>query len=364
MSKRIVVMAVALVVGLSSAFAQETSKKSDAAAKSAEKAPRLVVVEAVKDFGTIPRGDKLDWSFLVRNTGNADLQITAARPSCGCTVADFDKVIKPGETGKVTAHVDTSNFAGPIAKAVTIDTNDPSTPSAQLTIHAVVKPYVEANPAGFVRFNMLQGETDVQTVTLYSEENEPFEIVRVESPQPWIKVDYKKIEDPAQILPAVGRPGQAQYRVNITAGGNDAKLGPLAEKVHIVTNSKHSPDYWLSVSGVIRPTFRIEPSGVNFGEVTPADSAATRSVVLRSNNLKSPETFIVSKVESTVPGVTADVKPTQNKGEYEVTLQVAPTAKAGDVDGKVTIYTNDKVNPVVTVPIKGTIKMATPTASR
>lgn len=368
MSKRIAVTAFALFVCLSSAFAApEKSKKSDAtasSAKSAEKAPRLMLVEPVKDFGTVPRGDKLDWSFLVKNTGNADLQIIAARPSCGCTVADFDKVIKPGQTGKVTAHVDTTNFAGPIAKAITLDTNDPTTPSTLVTIHAIVKPYVEAHPAGFVRFNLLQGETDVQTVTLYSEETEPFEIVKVDTPQPWIKVDYKKIEDAAQIVSTVGRSGQAQYRVNITAGGNDAKIGPLAEKIHIVTNSKHSPDYWLSVSGVIRPTFRVEPSGVNFGEVTPADSAATRSVVLRSNNLKAPETFIVSKVESTVPGVTANVKPTQNKGEYEVTLQVAPTAPAGDVDGKVTIYTNDKVNPVVTVPVKGTIKMAMPTASK
>ncbi len=362
MSKRIVFIALALVMSLSSAFAAEQSKakKSEAA----DKAPHMTIVEPVKDFGTVPRGDKLDWSFAVKNTGNADLEIIAARPSCGCTVADFDKVIKPGQTGKVTAHVDTTNFAGPIAKAVTLDTNDPSTPSAQITIHAVVKPYVEAHPAGFVRFNMLQGDTDVQTVTLYSEETEPLEILKVESPEPWIKVDYKKIEDPTQVVTTVGRPGQNQYRVNITAGGNDAKIGPLAEKVHIVTNSKHSPDYWISVSGVIRPTFRVEPSGVNFGEVTPADSAATRSVVLRSNNLKAPETFVVNKVESTVPGVTANVKPTQNKGEYEVTLQVAPTAKPGDVDGNVTIYTNDKVTPVVTVPVKGTIKTVATTSSK
>ncbi len=359
MSKRIVFIALALLISLSSAFAAEQSKKSDAPAK----APHMTVIEPVKDFGTVPRGDKLDWSFAVKNTGDADLEIIAARPSCGCTVADFDKIIKPGQTGKVTAHVDTTNFAGPIAKAVTLDTNDPSTPSTQVTIHAIVKPYVEAHPAGFVRFNMLQGDTDVQTVTLYSEETEPFEILKVETPEPWIKVDYKKIDDPAQVVPTVGRPGQNQYRVNITAGGKDAKIGPLAEKVHIVTNSKHSPDYWISVSGVIRPTFRIEPSGVNFGEVAPTDSAATRSVVLRSNNLKTPELFVVNKVESSVPGVTANVKPTLNKGEYEVTLQVAPTAKPGDVDGNVTIYTNDKVTPVVTVPVKGTIKavsVATP----
>ncbi|MGZ8854278.1 MAG: DUF1573 domain-containing protein, partial [Thermoanaerobaculia bacterium] len=163
MSKRIVVTALALLVSLTSVFAQEQNKtkkseatatsKEKAAEKAADKAPRLTVVESVKDFGTVPKGEKLDWSFVVKNTGNADLEILAARPSCGCTVADFDKIIKPGQSGKVTAHVDTTNFAGPIAKAVTIDTNDPSTPSAQVTIHAIVKPYVEAHPAGFVRFN-------------------------------------------------------------------------------------------------------------------------------------------------------------------------------------------------------------------
>ncbi|MGZ8851683.1 MAG: hypothetical protein ACXW3E_15325, partial [Thermoanaerobaculia bacterium] len=62
--------------------------------------------------------------------------------------------------------------------------------------------------------------------------------------------------------------------------------------------------------------------------------------------------------ESNVPTVVTSLKPTANKGEYEVTLQVAPTAKAGDIDGQVKIYTNDKINPVVTVPVRGTVKTA------
>src|ERR1041385_2705191 len=143
-----------------------------AASADEEKAPRLTIVEPVKDYGTVPKGDKLEWGFVVKNTGNADLQIISAKPGCGCTVADFDKVIKPGETGKVTAHVDTTAFAGPISKSVTLETNDPNTPTAQLTLHAIVKPYVEAYPAGFVRFNLLQGDADSQTATLYSEEDE------------------------------------------------------------------------------------------------------------------------------------------------------------------------------------------------
>ena len=363
MSKRLLFTAFAFLVSLGSLSAAENTKaKSDEAA--ADKAPRLTIVEPVKDYGTVPKGDKLDWAFVVKNTGNSDLQIISAKPGCGCTVADWDKVIKPGQTGKVTAHVDTTNFAGPIAKGVTLETNDPSNPTAQLTIHAIVKPYVEAYPAGFVRYNLLQGDAETQSVTLYSEEDDPFEITKVDVPGEWVKAVPRKITDPAQMVPNVGRPGQNQYRLDITVGGPDAKIGPLADRIHVVTNSKHQPEYFISISGVIRPTFRVEPSGVNFGEVAPTDNAATRSVILRSNNLKTPEVFSVTKVESTTPTVVTSMKPTANKGEYEVTLQVSPTAKPGDIDGQVKIYTNDKINPIVTVPVRGTVKTAPASASR
>lgn len=368
--KRMFVIAMALVVSSTTLMAGETPKTtkakkddSEAAAKvaaaeqkEAEKAPKLSIVDPVKDFGVVAKGDKLDWGFSIKNTGTTDLQIISAKPGCGCTVADFDKVIKPGETGKVTAHVDTTNFAGPIAKSVTVETNDPNNPTSQLTIHAIVKPYVEAYPAGFVRYNMLQGDTETQSVTFYSEEEEPFEITKIEVPGDYVKATLKKLESESDKVPNVGRPGQSQYKVDITVGGPDAKIGPLGEKVHILTNSKHQPEYWISLSGVIRPTIRVEPLGINFGEITPSDNGATRVVMLKSNDLKTPDRFVVSKAETSTPLVGVTVKPTPNKGEYEVTLQIAKDAKPGDIDGAVKIYTSDKINPIVTVPIKGTIK--------
>ena len=376
-SKRILIVMIAVLVALTAAisFAADPpakEKKIDAAEvkKEAEKAPRLTIIEPVKDYGTIPKGEKLDWSFVVKNTGDADLQIIAAKPGCGCTVADFDKVIKPGETGKVTAHVDTTAFAGPIAKSVTLETNDPTTPTSQLTIHAIVKPYVEAFPAGFVRFNLLQGDADSQTVTIYSDEDDPFQVTSVETPAPepgkdsWIKASFEKITNEGDLAPNVGKPGQNQYKVKITVGGPDARVGPLAEKVRIVTNSKHQPEYLVSVAGVIRPPFRVEPIALNFGEVTPADGAATRMVIVHSNNMKTPESFVVSKAESSNSAVVTSVKPTANKGEYEVTLQIAKDAKPGDVDGTVKIFTNDKVIPIVTVPMKATIKAAPKSAAK
>lgn len=370
-SKRILIVMIAVLVALTAAisFAADPPAKAEEK-KDAEKAPRLTIVEPVKDYGTIPKGEKLDWSFVVKNTGDADLQIIAAKPGCGCTVADFDKVIKPGETGKVTAHVDTTAFAGPIAKSVTLETNDPTTPTSQLTIHAIVKPYVEAYPAGFVRFNLLQGDADSQVVTIYSEEDDPFQITNIETPAPepgkdsWIKASFEKITNEGDLAPNVGRPGQNQYKVKITVGGPDARVGPLAEKIRIVTNSKHQPDYLVSIAGVIRPPFRVEPSALNFGEVTPADATATRMVILHSNNLKTPESFVVSKAESSSSAIVTSVKPTANKGEYEVDLQIAKDAKPGDLDGTVKIFTNDKVIPVVTVPMKATIKALPKSAAK
>src|SRR5207253_6146427 len=40
----------------------------------------------------------------------------------------------------------------------------------------------------------------------------------------------------------MGRKDQNQWKVNITVGGPDAKLGPLMDKVHIYTTSKRSEE--------------------------------------------------------------------------------------------------------------------------
>jgi len=353
MSKRLFSITFALVLAAAAPYA--VAQKAEKGATETAKAPRLTLVEPLKDFGTVPKGQKIDWAFQIKNTGTADLEIISAKPACGCTVANFDKIIKPGQVGKLEAHVDTQGFAGPISKAVTLETNDPNTPTAQVTISAIVKPYVEAYPVGYVRYNMLQGDSEKQSVTLYSEEEEPFEIVKIEAPQEWIKVDAKKLEG-TDVVPEIGRKGQAQYKLDVTVGGDDARVGPLAEKIHIITNSRHQPEYWISVTGVVRPPYRVDPTGVNFGEVAPTDSAATRTISIRSNNLKAPAEFSVTKVESGVAGVTAEVKPTERAGEYAVTLQVAKDAKPGALDGNVTIYTSDKAKPTVTVPVKGTVK--------
>lgn len=316
-------------------------------------APRMTIVEPIKDFGTVAKGEVLTYQFQIKNTGDQDLEILKVQPACGCTVAKYDAVIKPGETGMVEAAVKTETFQGPISKPVTIQTNDPDMPTAQVSIRANVKPYVEAYPAGFVRFNLLQGDKDKRSVVLYSEEEEPFTIESIEVPGDWVKVDYAPVAK-AERAP-VGREGQNQYKLDVIVGGASAPVGPLMDKIRIHTSSKHQPEYLLTLSGMVRPAYTVSPSVLNFGEVNLQGSETVRVITVSTNNSESPAAFKVNKVESTNPQINAAAKSTA-PGQYQVEVRLSGDAAAGAVAGDLKIYTSDAATPVITVPVRGMIK--------
>ena len=76
------------------------------------------------DFGTIATGDKVEYLFNFKNTGTADLIITNAVGSCGCTIPEYPKVpIKPGESGQMKVSFNSAGKTGLQQKSVTITTN-------------------------------------------------------------------------------------------------------------------------------------------------------------------------------------------------------------------------------------------------
>jgi major membrane immunogen (membrane-anchored lipoprotein) len=85
------------------------------------KYPAMTFQKEEHDFGTIKQGDKVSTDFQFKNTGEADLIITSARGSCGCTVPDYPKTpIKPGETGNIKVSFDSKGKQGKTSKTVTI----------------------------------------------------------------------------------------------------------------------------------------------------------------------------------------------------------------------------------------------------
>jgi hypothetical protein len=319
--------------------------KAPAAAGKAVAAPKIEIAQETKEMGTVPKGQLIETDFLIKNVGGSDLVITDARPSCGCTVSSFDKLIKPGAEGKVHTSVDTKSFSGPISKSVLVVSNDPDRPQMNLFVKALVKPFVDVAPQAYVRFSVVKGDPASQDVVLISEEK-GFKPTVAETAQPYVKAEVSPAGDKDKIA---GRPGE-QYKLAISVTP-DAPEGLLNAPVRLTTGIAQQPTLEIPVSGIVRPRVSVTPITVNFGNFTPSKDPITRNIVVTNNKPGTP--VKVTKAEVSVPGFMTDVVPTQEGVSYTVVVKASDKVKKGAVDGKVTLYTSDKEKSVIEIPLKG-----------
>lgn len=92
-------------------------------------APELTVVQGSFNFGSIPQGKKVQHDFIIKNSGDAPLQIKNLSAACGCTAAKPSaSSVLPGKSAKIQVIFDSENFSGKVQKSVTMTTNAGKTP--------------------------------------------------------------------------------------------------------------------------------------------------------------------------------------------------------------------------------------------
>lgn len=94
------------------------------AKKKSEDYSFLKLEETTFDFGDIKQGNKVEHIFKFTNTGNENLLIIKAQPSCGCTVPEWTKEpIKKGDSGQIKIVFDSSGKSGKQSKSIRLTTN-------------------------------------------------------------------------------------------------------------------------------------------------------------------------------------------------------------------------------------------------
>ena len=97
---------------------------SEAPVESNQDMPTMVFAEEVYDFGTISQGEKVSYSYKFKNEGTANLIISSAKGSCGCTVPSWPKEpIAPGTEAAIDVVFDSNGKKGKQHKKVTIVAN-------------------------------------------------------------------------------------------------------------------------------------------------------------------------------------------------------------------------------------------------
>jgi hypothetical protein len=311
--------------------------------------PKLVVPEKIRNMGKVAQGDVLNVDFAIVNEGDETLEIKAVRPTCGCTVADFDREIAPGQTGYIKAKLDTRDFSGPISKSILVMTNDPQDPTRTLVIKTEVHPYVQVLPRALVRFNAVQHEPMEQKITVVADEEEKdFKVNAVKSSVPFLLASVRPV--PADQLLAGKSP--QQYEITLTMKKNPP-VGPVNTVLEIETNHPKAKMVPVKVFGVVRALLHVTPSQIQFGTVEAKKQPGRNVIVI--NNRSAGVAVTVTDAAVNDPAFRAEVVPIEKGRRYQVTITVDPNASAGPRDAVLTLKTNDPEFPTMEVPVRANI---------
>ncbi len=315
----------------------------------AEGLPKLVVANKIIDLGTVPEGTLKTVEFELVNEGDALLEIRSVRPTCGCTVAEFDKEIKPGGQGKVKVTLDTAGFKGGISKSVMVMSNDIENPIMALALKADVRPYIEILPRQLVRFNVLQLEGATEKIVVTgTERSGDFKITGVKSDSDDLTLEYRRLDEAERIEGKF----PTQYEVSIGLK-KDAAIGPINSVVTVKTNAPEAKELQIKVFGVVRALLKVTPADIQFGAVE-ARLAPGRNLIVVNNRADS--TINVTSASIDDPAFTAEILPIEEGVRYQVTVNVARDAAAGLKDATLVLKTSDADFPELRIPVRAQVR--------
>ena len=130
--KQLILLLVSLVLFSCNSSSDEKTITTDlvnsplTANSNAEKVltPNIEMLETSYNFGEIQQGESVTHDFILKNTGDADLIISAAKGSCGCTVPEWPKTpIAKWEEATIKVTFNSAGKSGKQNKTVTLVTN-------------------------------------------------------------------------------------------------------------------------------------------------------------------------------------------------------------------------------------------------
>ena len=294
-------LSLALVLVAGASFAETPAPAQPAApapaAAASGPAPKLVIEETTFNKGDIPKGEAVTHDFVVRNTGKGDLLILEVKPSCGCTVPDWTKVIPAGGSGKITLKVDTSKFKGPISKTATVTTNDPEQPQLRLVMNANVTTFIDVLPRDIVSFRQYRGEEKKEELTIKSNEPGEFKITDVQVTGEGLKHELTKAS-------------AGEYKLALWMD-KATPVGTVSGNVKLLTSSAKEPEVAITVRGTILGQITVNPSTLYFRVDT-----GSKQVVALSGNLNVRKTGDANAEVVTKVGKDEPMEVLEESGEW------------------------------------------------
>jgi hypothetical protein len=287
---------------------------------------KIEVDSYVHCFGETFRGEKLDHTFMLKNSGKGDLTIQEIRNSCSCTAARLkigDKTLtqeeikrsknlgtlKPGETAELSVELKTASAAAPghdlpIKKFVRIFSNDPTNFSLALSLEATMVTPFTLDPVELDLGRVKHGKEATVATTLGAGKLGDFKITAVKSPnEEFVKVTCTKVEGAAT----------PTYKIEAKLL-SCAPLGAFNNRIELDIDHARVKEISIPLRAVVEPdvTFvgnaRDGSDRIDFGQLL-GDQDVTAELVITNGDPKVP--YLLKTV-------TVDAKPSSDAFKTEI----------------------------------------------
>lgn len=320
----------------------------------AKPAPKIVAEPATLELGRMLDDKSVHGTINLRNDGDADLVISGATSTCGCTIPTFagskmdtDKkqaatttvTLKPGETTAVDVEFHPAGKHGDQTQKVTIKSNDPARRELVVDVKATVQPIVQIDPA-IVNFGEIERNESKTVVATITGRTPDFAIPMVTTGSEFITAKVLDTTDKE-----VDGVKTREVRVQFTLAA--AKAMSIAGSATVRTTDPRRRILSLPMQGTVLGDLALDPAKLTVGLASPGD-AVQKSIRIRSRSGKpfkildvkergletSPATWTIADAGSDAPGAsdllltfTAPKKPGMWRGTLVLTTDVPDQEK-------------------------------------
>jgi hypothetical protein len=342
-------MLVAIAVVAQEAAKPEAPKTEGTSAEEAAKAqpaPKIQFDRTVYDFGNTSMVQQLTGTFTYENTGAGVLDLKKPSTSCGCTVASVKPdTLKPGEKGELVFTMNVGNMhRGHAEKHITVPSNDPQTPSVNLTVKADIVPTFDYNPQQVPLGDIRQGVVTNVAVEVKRVDGKDIKLTKVEPSNPSIR---------ARIEPVESSEGKAaKILIEFEAKGSPRRFN---DNVKVYGDATNQPAFTIPVMGRLVGDLTINPEAVFWGIADPEHWPGPRPDIMTIRNVRvqatdSSKEMEVRNVSSSLKDVSVSINTVETGKVYEVVAKLTEAPKESE-RGTISFETSLDSQKNVTVPV-------------
>ncbi|HUT11845.1 MAG TPA: DUF1573 domain-containing protein [Thermoguttaceae bacterium] len=222
------------------------------------------------DFGTIARGAKAEYEFVLKNIYVQEVHVASVSVSCGCTTPGIKQaLLKTYEQGAILANINSDKFTGPQSSTITVTFDKPAYAKVQLHVKVDIRPDVLVEPEAVQLGEIEQGEGARKTVSVSCTRRSDWRILEVKSANPHLS---------GEAVETTRGGSRVAYELRVRLD-ESSPTGYLRDHLMLVTNDELARQIPVMVEGRVVSAVTVSPASLFLGTVQPGQKVTKRIVV-------------------------------------------------------------------------------------